>query len=169
MKLNWCNLFVVVLLVTWAALDWSQRLTFEALTANGVRETNTHRVSVFTPLSEDVAENILGIYNIKGEVERQTPKPVTLSESFQNSQEGDLDSLFAGEYQITLKAIFKRQNYKIILQSKHIESGHDDISTLELNQSVGDYQLRKVTLEQAVFVSSDGRTVTLTLYERLNK
>jgi hypothetical protein len=161
-KLTLTSIVVCVLLLL---SDLNSRFMLSEQQAQNDFNTRTGSAQPLPLLSKRAREQLTQLYSRYAEPEKPVEKPQGLSAIEQAAQQGDLLSLFAGDLELSLKAVIFAPTPYVLIEQKNIKTQQTTLVKYLNEQNIEGYTLTIVSNTQ-VALNKAQQHITLVMYQR---
>ena len=164
--MNRAILILSVLILLLLALDFSNRLILESAKAENDFNQKSLKVMPLPLLSETTRQALEQTYKKYSQpVQNTQVAEKGLSAAEQAEQNGELISVFAGDYELKLKAVITTNEPYVLIEQKNINDDNTQLVKYADMQTVHGYSL-KVLSNTEVELTKGQQNITLIMYQR---
>lgn len=164
--MNKAILIPSVLILFLFTLDFSNRLILESTKADNDFNQKSLKVMPLPLLSETTRQTLEQAYKKYSQpVQNTQVAEKGLSAAKQAEQNGELISVFAGDYELKLKAVITTNEPYVLIEQKNINDDNTQLVKYSDMQIVHGYSL-KVLSNTEVELTKGQQNITLIMYQR---
>ena len=165
--MNKLNLVVIMVCIAIFALDWQTRFNNgEAINNNQFELVKPQFESV--PLLNTLSNQLLSDFSVafselKADLAAQMNNAVMTADQ-QAAQQGELLSVFAGDNELSLKAVINDKQTYVLIAQKNVKNGQLEVVKYANGASLAGYQLNVLSNTQ-VTLTNNNQHIVLMMYK----
>jgi len=165
-------LIFTIMCLAYFSSDFSQRIWLDSgMNSEAIHHINKDESLLsITKLNDNYLAQILSnlesydvtLFEVKEAIKIKETKGMSLTE--QANQQGELDRVFTGDIELTLKGIFNKDISYVLLQERNIKTSDISVKQVKKGESIHGYLLSQIS-QKSTQLTVDERVIELMLYQ----